>query len=260
MTSLNLLVRFGYLPYTIYSLFTHIEFSLNYLAALVQSDNLNQLFCLMGGFLWLAATLSYSRKSAGACLYCGRQDGAEDWSSAVRVARWGRTAVYVGLIAPVFYAVTRYAWGLGIPLGMNVDQFQAMNASGIWILGVFLATFGLVGAFLMFGLIKPWGEVFPHWLPGLAGRRVPMALALIPSALVAVLLVVGGIGIALDMPSMIGYLAAEGEPALNIAVESFFQVGPALLFPVWGCALAAAALAYYYRRRGACHMCGRRAA
>jgi hypothetical protein len=39
--------------------------------------------------------------------------------------------------------------------------------------------------------------------------------------------------------------------------EIFFQVGPTLLFPLWGAALAVAALAYYSRRRGPCKMCGR---
>jgi len=34
-------------------------------------------------------------------------------------------------------------------------------------------------------------------------------------------------------------------------------VGPTLLFPVWGVALAVAALGYYFRRRGLCRVCGR---
>jgi hypothetical protein len=33
--------------------------------------------------------------------------------------------------------------------------------------------------------------------------------------------------------------------------------GPAFLWPLWGVALAAAALAYYLRRRGACRDCHR---
>jgi hypothetical protein len=36
-----------------------------------------------------------------------------------------------------------------------------------------------------------------------------------------------------------------------------FQLGPTLLFPVWGAALAVATLGYYYRRRGPCKVCSR---
>ncbi len=34
-------------------------------------------------------------------------------------------------------------------------------------------------------------------------------------------------------------------------------IAPELLWPVWGAALGAATLAYYYRRRGRCVQCGR---
>ena len=38
--------------------------------------------------------------------------------------RWGRIAVYVAMVAPVFYALTRYAWALGIPLGMSQEHLR----------------------------------------------------------------------------------------------------------------------------------------
>ena len=77
------------------------------------------------------------------------------------------------MAAPVFYALTRYAWALGIPLGMSAEQLRQGQASGTWISGLFLATFGLVGAALMLGLVQRWGEVFPRWMLGLAGRGAP---------------------------------------------------------------------------------------
>ena len=36
-----------------------------------------------------------------------------------------------------------------------------------------------------------------------------------------------------------------------------FALGPTLLFPLWGAALAVAALGYYDRRRSPCSVCGR---
>jgi hypothetical protein len=161
------------------------------------------------------------------------------------------------MVVPVFYALTRYAWALGIPLGMSEEYLRRGQESGTWTSGLFLATFGLVGAVLMLGLVQRWGEVFPRWMIGLAGRRVPIALAVVPASLVAVLLIVGGIGIWSGLNQMIANLAVAGSEDIGLIGEIIFQVGPTLLFPVWGIALAVATLGYYYRRRGPCSVCGR---
>jgi hypothetical protein len=257
MTSLDLLVKVGYIPYTVRSLFTGAKFGQAYLESLTQWATIHQLLCLFGGFLWLAATVCYGRQSVDACLYCGRRDGPEGWQGPNQAARWGRTAVYVAMVAPVFYAITRYAWALGIPLGMSEESLRQGQESGMWISGLFLATFGLVGTVLMLGLVQRWGEVFPRWMVALAGKRVPIALAVIPASLVSVLLVVGGIGIWADLGQMVANLAAGGVEGMEIIGSVTFLLGPTLLFPVWGVALAVATLGYYYRRRGPCSVCGR---
>jgi hypothetical protein len=120
------------------------------------------LLCLIGGFLWLAATVCYGRRSGDACLYCGRRDGPEGWQEPNQAARWGRIAVYVSMVAPVFYAFTRYAWALGFPLEMSEEYLHQGQQSGMWTSGLFLATFGLAGAMLTLGLVQRWGEVFPR--------------------------------------------------------------------------------------------------
>ena len=140
---------------------------------------------------------------------------------------------------------------------MSEEYLRRGQESGMWIAGLFLATFGLVGAVLMLGLVQRWGEVFPRWMIGLAGRRVPIALAVVPASLVSVLLIVGGIGIWSGLAQMVAKLAAGGAEGIGIIGEIIFQVGPTLLFPVWGVALAVATLGYYYRRRGPCSVCGR---
>jgi hypothetical protein len=250
MTDLNLLITLGYTPYGIVKLLTGAEFGQVYLKMLIQWATIHQLLCLIGGFLWLAATVSYARRSGDACLYCGRRDGPEGWQSPNHAARWGRIAVYVAMVAPVFYALTRYAWALGIPLGMSEEYLRRGQETGTWTSGLFLATFGLVGAVLMLGLVQRWGEVFPCWMIGLAGRRVPIALALVPASIVSVLLMVGGITIWSGYAQLADAAVASGED-LGIVV------GPTLLFPVWGLALAVGTLGYYYRRRGPCSVCGR---
>jgi hypothetical protein len=257
MTGLNLLVMLGYIPYAVRGLLAGTEFGQGYLDELTQWATIHQLLCLTGGFLWLAATVCYARRSGGTCLYCGRRDGPEGWQSANQAARWGRIAVFVSLVAPVFYALTRYAWAVGFPLGMSQESLRLGQESGMWTSGLFLATFGLVGAVLTLGLAQRWGEVFPRWMIGLAGRRVPISLAVVPASLISVLLVVGGIGIWSGLDQMVAALVAGGTAGIELFGAITFQLGPTLLFPVWGIALAVATLGYYYRRRGPCGVCGR---
>jgi len=251
MADLSLLTMIAYIPYVIFRLITGADASL-YVQELIQSKWIlaHQLFCLVGGFLWLAATVSYARRSTDACLYCGRRDGPEGWTSPNKAARWGRIAVYVAMVVPVFYAATRYAWALGIPWGMTEERLRWGQQNGNWISGLFLANVGLVGALLMLGLVMRWGEVFPRWMIGLAGRRVPIALAVVPASIVSVLFVVTGISIWSGYTQMAITAAAIGEDVWIVA-------GPTFLFPLWGAALAVATLGYYYRRRGPCGICGR---
>lgn len=257
MTGLSLLVLLAYIPYLIVSLFTGGGFGLKYLNDLTRWTVVHQWLCLVGGFLWLAATVSYARRSGDACLYCGRRDGPEGWRSPNEAARWGRIAVYVSMVAPVFYALTRYAWALGFALGMSEEDLRRGQASGMWTAGLFLATFGLAGVVLTFGLVQRWGEVFPRWMIGLAGRRVPISLAVVPASFVSVLALVGGIVVWSQLGRMVARLAAGGADGIGIFWGLLSGVGGILLFPVWGIALAAAALAYYYRRRSPCRVCGR---
>ncbi len=259
MADLTLLQALGYVPYAVIGLLTGARAGQLYLGMLDQTKWIitHQLLCLIGGFLWLAATVRYARVSGDACLYCGRHDGPDGWQSPQQAARWGRIATYVAIAVPVCYAITRFAWALGIPLGMTEEYLRQGQESGLWIAGLFLASFGLVGAVLMLGLVQRWGEVFPRWMIGLAGRQVPIALAVVPASLVSVLLVVGGVAIAASLGQMVANLQASGAQPSEIPGAVIFQVGPALLFPLWGVALAVATLGYYFRRRGQCKECGR---
>ncbi len=98
-----------------------------------------------------------------------------------------------------------------------------------------------------------------RWMIGLTGRRVPIALAVVPASLVSVLLVVGGIVIWSGLNQMVARAASVPGAAGDTGIigQIIFVLGPTLLFPVWGVALAVATLGYYYRRRGPCGVCGR---
>ena len=257
MTGLGLLVKFGYIPFAVLSLLRGAKFGKTYLESLTQWAMIHQVLCLVGGFLWLAATVSYGRRSGGACLHCGRREGPEGWQRPNQAARWCRIAVYVAMVVPVFYAITRYAWALGFPLGMSAEFLRRGQERGTWTAGLFLANFGLVGMMLMLGLVQRWGETFPRWMIGLAGRRVPIAMAVVPASLISVLLVVGGIAIWSGLAQMVSRVASVASETGHVTGQIFFGLGPTLLFPVWGAALAVATLGYYYRRRGPCGVCGR---
>jgi len=254
MTDVTLLALLGYTPGGVAGLLTGAEMGQAYLKYLaqVQWTAAHQLLCLVGGFAWLAATISYTRRSEDACLFCGRRDGAESWVSPKNATRWGRIAAYVAMAVPIFYALTRYAWALGIPLGISEDFLRRGQELGMWTAGLSMANFGLLGAVLTLGLVQGWGEVFPRWMIGLAGRRVPILLAVVPASIVSVLLVVGGIAMWSGYAQLV--VGAVSGATRDMGLVGYAPTG---LFPVWGVALAVATLGYYYRRRGRCEMCGR---
>lgn len=206
---------------------------------------MTQIWCMVGGFAWVLAALGQARRAGGACTACGRSAAEAGWTSRESATRWGRTAVFVSVLMPVAYCVTRWAWALGISLGDPTSMVAEMSP-GVRLAAAFLATSGLLGAILTFGLIRPWGEVFPRWMIGLAGKRVPIMLAVIPASLVSVLFINAGLMyIRIFLPQLIAEPAEWGAAA------------PEFLFPLWGGALAVATLAYYLRRRGGCADCGR---
>jgi hypothetical protein len=163
-------------------------------------------------------------------------------ASAARWGRWGRWAAYVAAVVPALYAATRLAWLAGIPLGISEAFLGELRDSGAVWAGAGLGAFAVAGSVLTLGLVQRWGEVFPRWMVGLAGRRVPVALAVAPASLVSVFVTSAGLS-----------LLSSGS-FLDLAGSAGLAVWPMLL---WGVALGAATLAYYLRRRGRCRHCGR---
>jgi len=194
----------------------------------------NQALVIAGGLLLAWATLRYGRRTAHGV--------RPAWATPEAAARWGRWAVGLAVAVPVFYAATRFAWALGISLGMSPEQMAEGRESGLWILGTGLGGGALGGALLTLGLVQRWGEVFPRWTPGLTGRRVPPGLAIVPALAVAVLVTATGV-------TMVRLLVTGALPVGLTEAFAGAAILPMLLFPVWGAALAVATLAYAIRRR-----------
>ncbi len=120
--------------------------------------------------------------------------------------------------------------------------------------GAALATLAVGGAILTLGLVRRWGEVFPGWIPFLGGGRVPIWFAVVPASLVSVLVTAAGLMfVRLTLTGGLGAILGEGV----LGGQNWAALAPELLWPLWGVALGAATLAYYYRRRGKCKHCGR---
>lgn len=200
----------------------------------------NQAFAVLGGVLLARAALRWQRASAGACEECG---GAKRWTSRESAARWGRWATYLAAAIPVFYASIRLAWAAGIPLGIPEAFLDDMQRTGLVWAGAGLGGFALVGAILTLGLTQRWGEVFPRWMAGLAGRRVPIRLATVPATIVAILV----------MSASVGFFAKSG--AFTDIADGGLATSPILTWPAWSLALGAATLGYHLRRRPACGNC-----
>jgi hypothetical protein len=201
----------------------------------------NMAVSVAGGLLLARALLAWQFRTAGACVACGRKAGTASPASAVR---WGRRAAYTAAAIPVLYALTRFAWLAIVLLGVvELDPAEFDDDSVVWA-GAALGAFACVGAVLTLGLVQRWGEVFPRWMVGLAGRRVPIKLATVPATLVAIFITSASLGLLTS--AGIGELFGAG----------WWLVAPMLLWPLWGVALGAAALAYHLRRRGACATCG----
>ncbi|MDG4810768.1 hypothetical protein O7634_28770 [Micromonospora sp. WMMD1120] len=198
----------------------------------------NQLICMIGGALFAAGALAHRRARTGACAACGRDGRDRD------PVRWGTVAVWIAAGVPVLYAASRWAWALGVPFGFSAADLRQMDREmpGIWWVGAAMGSMGLVGSVLTVGLIRPWGEVFPRWVPVLAGRRVPVALVMVPALTVALLVTSAGLMFARAL-----YL----DPSMG----NWAAMGPAVLWPVWGAALATAAVAYRLRHRRPCAVC-----
>lgn len=90
--------------------------------------------------------------------------------------------------------------------------------------------------FLLQGLVRRWGIVFPRWIPWIGSRRVPRFLPVVPAWIVAPTLALHGLG-------SFGY-------ALSIHASLISLGGAAsLAFGCYGTALGAAALSYQRRTR-----------
>lgn len=196
-----------------------------------------QAFALLGGLVWGAAAASI------------RGPTADSPATVAAATRWGSRAVWVAVAVPLVYATTRYAWALGIPLGITDDTLRRGADSGLWRAGAGLATLAVIGAVLTLGLSQRWGEVVPRWVPWLGGRTIPVAVVTVPALIVGALVTSAGI---MFIRLAVTGVADDFQAEVALDGSGWGLLGPELLWPLWGVALAVGAFSYRVRRhRGA---------
>lgn len=163
------------------------------------------------------------------------------------VPRWANLAAHATLLATLPSGLWRIAMGLGIPVGFTaqgLDEFGIPGWGTAYVFGLSLLAEAL--AFLTLGLVRPWGEVWPRWIPGLRGRRIPPLAAILPAAAGAITLT------ALGVQGLFGWAEAgssmaagswEDSPVYGVVMAACYA--PLLL---WGPLLAAVTV-HYARRR-----------
>jgi hypothetical protein len=206
----------------------------------------NQVFCIVGGFIWGASAIAYFRLTRDACGNCGRKDVSEG-STAKSAAQWGKLFTYLAVIMALPYGIVRWAWALSIPLGINDSTI--VGNEDIVITEAILGGLCIGGGIITLGLTQRWGEIFPRWCLFLAGKQIPIWIVLVPATLISAIITITG----LKLSPQIIYMMVNG----TITIENWGELVPFLSWLPWGISLGIAILAYYLRRRGRCKHCGK---
>ncbi|MFD1824161.1 hypothetical protein [Mumia zhuanghuii] len=148
-----------------------------------------------------------------------------------RLDRVATVATVLAILSPLPYVAIRATWLVPDSLFTGPITPADLDPSmRLW--GLMLGAAALGGAVLTLGLLRPWGRVFPAWMPSVGGRAVPVAAAAVPGYAVAFVLTASAPSIALMSVEQ----AADGdrEALWMLLLLPFWLWGPALTVAVWG--------------------------
>ncbi|MER6359544.1 hypothetical protein [Kitasatospora sp. NPDC001527] len=162
--------------------------------------------------------------------------------------RWAELAARATVWTTVPSGLWRLALGLGVPVGFSGELAEAFdhNTPG-WGTAYLVALSGLAEllAFLTLGLVRPWGEVVPRWIPFLGGRAVRPLAAIVPAALGSAVLTL------LGLTSLFGGWTEElSNPDAPQGSAGVIMTLCYLPMIAWGPLVAAVTVAYARRTLG----------
>lgn len=161
--------------------------------------------------------------------------------------RWATLTAY-GALASVFpSAAWRTALGLGANLGMT-EQWRALQdvpgAGTVHVTVISGLSIGAAG--LTLGLIYPWGEALPSWLPVWGDRPIPIGAVVCVALTGAALVLAVSVWAAASWHSI---ATAAGQPSSG---GYWFATACYLPALAWSPLLLATTWAYRYRRTALC--------
>ena len=155
--------------------------------------------------------------------------------------RWAVVAAHLVPFVVLPSGLWRLALVAGLPLGLRADggTVSVHGWEAVYIVGLSVVSEGV--ALLTLGLVRPWGERAPAWLPVIGGRRVAPMAAVVPAAVGAVVLAFLWAWAFRNFPDM-GDLEFSGAGGRVLLVACY---APLLL---WAPLLGAVTYTYYLRR------------
>jgi hypothetical protein len=157
-------------------------------------------------------------------------------------ARWALVAAYLAPLVTLPSGLWRFGLVFGGSMGVVRDG-QPMAVGGweiAYVIG--LSVVAEAAALLTIGLVRPWGERAPAWMPLIGGRRVPRGPVAVVALLGALALMYLWVGAALAYArhELADEFEGSGWEALFVAAYA-----PLLL---WGPLVAAVGFDFWRRR------------
>uniref|UniRef100_A0AAU1M436 ABC transporter permease n=1 Tax=Streptomyces sp. NBC_00148 TaxID=2903626 RepID=A0AAU1M436_9ACTN len=157
--------------------------------------------------------------------------------------RWAVAAAHAAALVTLPSGVWRLLLAAGFTAGYTEAGYEAMGFTGwggVYVVGLSLG--GELLALLTLGLVRPWGEVLPRWIPLVGGRRPNPRAKTVAASLGAAVLTL--------LLAQFAFWWAFPHPDMTPLGSTIAGI---LYLPLvaWGPLLAAVTLDHHRRRRAA---------
>ncbi|GAA2453731.1 hypothetical protein GCM10010191_85580 [Actinomadura vinacea] len=160
-----------------------------------------------------------------------------------RAPHWAVRAAWATVLCTVPSGVWRLVLGFGGDVGFTGELGEMYQGIDIMVYVLVLTVASQAAAFLTLGLVRPWGEAAPRWMPVVGGRALPRRAVITVAALGAVAVTALCAAIAL-VPG--GPLANPDFPQGDAGLIMHLCYAPLL---AWGPLVLALTIAYARRTR-----------
>lgn len=154
--------------------------------------------------------------------------------------RWAVRAAHLTTLVVLPSGLWRIAMVLGFPAGYSEQGFVPFETPGAKAWMLTLSVVCELLAFLTIGLVRPWGEAVPRWVPRVGGRTVRPAAVVAVAAFGAAALTV----LWADVPWWWTYPHEDMTHMGHLVVGLLY-----LPLVLWGPLLAAVTVSYHRRHR-----------